>query len=165
MPKKSAYDREKAVAYAHAWAYGRNPAYYNYDSLGGDCTNFVSQCLYAGAGVMNYDGLKGWYYNGANSKSPSWTGVEFLRNFLVRDTDSVGPYAAEVGFDDIMPGDVIQMAFDGGTFQHSLFVVEVGEKKNAGVVLVASHSDDQDDNPLNTYEYRKIRYLHILGVR
>ncbi|MEG0115374.1 MAG: amidase domain-containing protein, partial [Hydrogenoanaerobacterium sp.] len=48
------YDREKAIQYAHTWAYFRNPAYYNFEEIGGDCTNYASQCLYAGAGVMNY---------------------------------------------------------------------------------------------------------------
>ena len=35
------------------WALLRNPAYLDFHGLGGDCTTFVSQCLYAGAGVMN----------------------------------------------------------------------------------------------------------------
>ena len=39
------YDRAAAVLYAHRWAYGRNPAFYDYEELGGDCTNFASQCL------------------------------------------------------------------------------------------------------------------------
>ena len=34
------YDRSAAVLYAHQWAYGRNPAFYDYENLGGDCTNF-----------------------------------------------------------------------------------------------------------------------------
>ena len=42
------YDRRAAVLYAHRWAYGRNPAFYDYEHLGGDCTNFASQCIYAG---------------------------------------------------------------------------------------------------------------------
>ena len=37
------YDRRAAVLYAHRWAYGRNPAFYDYEGLGGDCTNFASQ--------------------------------------------------------------------------------------------------------------------------
>ena len=37
-----AYDRKAAVEYARKWAYGRNPQYYNFDRLGGDCTNYVS---------------------------------------------------------------------------------------------------------------------------
>ena len=30
------YDRPAAVAYAHRWAYGRNPRYYDYERVGGD---------------------------------------------------------------------------------------------------------------------------------
>ena len=48
------YDRGAAVHYAHRWAYDRNPAYYDFSELGGDCTNFASQCLYAGSGVMDH---------------------------------------------------------------------------------------------------------------
>ena len=48
------YDRNAVVLYAHQWAYGRNPAFYDYEHLGGDCTNFASQCVFAGSGVMNF---------------------------------------------------------------------------------------------------------------
>lgn len=43
------YRRLNAVLYAHRWAYGRNPQFYDYEAIGGDCTNFASQCIYAGA--------------------------------------------------------------------------------------------------------------------
>ena len=55
------YNREQAIDYAKKWAYKRNPRYYNYDPLGGDCTNFISQCVYAGSKVMNYNKVYGWY--------------------------------------------------------------------------------------------------------
>ena len=42
------YNRRAAVAYARRWAFARNPKYYNFDKLGGDCTNFASQCIYGG---------------------------------------------------------------------------------------------------------------------
>lgn len=158
------YERSKAVEYAVRWAYDRNPRYYDYEKLGGDCTNFVSQCLYAGAGVMNYAPVLGWYYINANDKSPSWTGVEFLRDFLVRKGGGPGPYAIEAAMAEMMPGDVIQLSFDGVRFQHSLFVVETGALKSAGDILIASHSDDQLYTSLGTYTYAKIRFLHILGV-
>ena len=48
------YDRNNAVEYAKRWALSRNPRYYDFHGIGGDCTNFASQCIYAGAGVMNY---------------------------------------------------------------------------------------------------------------
>ena len=43
-----AYSRSDAVAYAHRWAFSRNPKFMNYDRFGGDCTNFISQCIHAG---------------------------------------------------------------------------------------------------------------------
>ena len=78
------YDRQAAVAYAHAWAYGRNPAFYDYERIGGDCTNFASQCVYAGSGVMNFTPTYGWFYIDANNKAPALTGVEFFYNFMTR---------------------------------------------------------------------------------
>ena len=31
------FSRERALAYAHRWAFGRNPEYLAFDRLGGDC--------------------------------------------------------------------------------------------------------------------------------
>ena len=89
--QKIIYNREKAVAYAEKWALSRNPQYYDFDSLGGDCTNFISQCLYSGAGIMNYAPTFGWYYNSLNDRSPSWTSVEYLYNFITSNK-SAGPF-------------------------------------------------------------------------
>ena len=47
------YDRTRALAYAERWALDRNPLFYNFTGVGGDCTNFVSQCVLAGCCVMN----------------------------------------------------------------------------------------------------------------
>lgn len=50
----AAYNRDAAVSYAKNWAYSYNYQYYpNLDAMGGDCTNFVSQCLYAGGMSMS----------------------------------------------------------------------------------------------------------------
>ena len=72
------YRRLRAVLYARRWALGRNPAYYDYSDLGGDCTNFVSQCVYAGCGVMNYTPDFGWYYRTPEDRAPAWTSVAFF---------------------------------------------------------------------------------------
>ena len=156
------YDRDAAVAYAHRWAYGRNPRYYNYDDLGGDCTNFASQCLYTGAPVMNHTPMFGWYYYDANHKAPAWTGVEYLYNFLTRDKPSLGPFAKEVMLRELLPGDIVQLSFNGALFQHSPIVVQAGE--NASDLLLAAHTDDADHRPLDTYPYVLARFLHISGV-
>ncbi|MDE6790670.1 MAG: amidase domain-containing protein, partial [Clostridia bacterium] len=68
------YDRRAAVAYARRWAFSRNPNYFDFSNLGGDCTNFASQCVYAGSGIMNYTPVFGWYYISADNRTASWTG-------------------------------------------------------------------------------------------
>ena len=65
------YDRAAALAYARKWALGRNPAYYDFSRIGGDCTNFASQCIFAGAGEMNFTPTFGWFYRSANDRTPS----------------------------------------------------------------------------------------------
>ena len=47
------YRRERAVEYARRWATMRNPVFYDFPEIGGNCTNFVSQALYAGSCRMN----------------------------------------------------------------------------------------------------------------
>lgn len=158
------YDRSVAVMYAHRWAYGRNPKYYAYENLGGDCTNFASQCLYAGTGVMNYTPTFGWYYIDANNKAPAWTGVEYFRNFLLRDQISPGPFALETDLSGLLPGDFIQLNFNGTGFSHTPIIVAVGQPVAPGNVLLAAHSYDTDFRPLSTYSYQDIRFLHILGA-
>lgn len=158
------YDRNAAVRYAHRWAYSRNPAFYDFSELGGDCTNFVSQCIYAGSGVMNFTPTFGWYYINANEKAPAWTGVPYLNNFLLRDALSVGPKAEQVGLEGLEPGDVIQLSFQGIAYQHTALVVSITDLPSPDTILVAAHSVDVDYRPLSTYDYQQIRCLHIIGT-
>ena len=153
------YNRMTAVSYAHFWAFRRNPAYYNFDSIGGDCTNFASQVLYAGSGVMDYRLVYGWFYRSTNDRTASWTGVEYLYNYLVRSEETPGPIAVEVTEREVEPGDLIQLSFSGINYQHCPVVVATGQE-----ILVAAHSEDSDYRPLSTYIYKTARYLHILGV-
>lgn len=159
------YDCQAAVAYAHRWAYRRNPDFYNFDKLGGDCTNFASQCLYAGSGVMNDTPTFGWYYYSRNSRAPAWTGVPFFYNFLTRTRESPGPVGREAGPDQVRPGDFVQISFAGGVFSHNPVIVAVEGQPVPENILVAAHTEDADWRPLSTYPIREVRFLHILGVR
>ena len=143
------YKRDDSVKYAKKWAYLRNPKYYNYDAIGGDCTNFVSQCIYEGCKVMNYDKINGWYYKKAYDKSPSWTGVEFLYKFLINNK-GIGPFAKKCNIEDVEIGDIIQLSFDGIKFSHTLFIVE----KIDNNIYVATHTFDSYGRNLNTYSYK-----------
>lgn len=155
----SFYDRAAAVTYARKWALGRNPAYYDFDPIGGDCTNFVSQCLFAGAGVMNYTPVFGWFYLSLHHRAPAWTGVEFLRNFLTGN-EAAGPFASETSVEKLEKGDVIQLGSETGIFYHSLLVTETQP-----AILVCAHTFDALDKPLDAYYYDRARVLHVEGVR
>lgn len=157
------YDREKAVSYAHRWAFGRNPQYYDFEYLGGDCTNFASQVLYAGAGVMNPTPTFGWYYYNLNDRAPAWTGVELLYSFLVNN-HGVGPAAVETDVSMVEPGDIVQLSFNGWIFQHSPIIVSVGERPSTSNILIAAHTFNADNYPVNNFAYVKIRFLHITHV-
>ncbi len=161
------YNREAAVQYAHKWAYGRNPAFYDYECIGGDCTNFASQCVYAGSGVMNFTKDFGWYYINANNKAPAWTGVEFFYNFMTRTAPTVGPVAVDASIGQLLPGDVVQLSFSGDTWEHSPVVVKLLRipALQPADVLIAAHSYDSDNRPLSSYDYMGIRFLHFTGVR
>ena len=158
------YHRYAAVYYAHRWAYGRNPLFYDYEKIGGDCTNFASQCLYAGAQTMNYTPDFGWYYIDANNKSPSWTGVDYFYQFLTREEESVGPTAEECPMEEIQPGDFVQLSFNGEQWQHTPVVVYAKKPRLLSEILVAAHSYDADNRPLDTYNIQKFRFLHITGI-
>ena len=158
------YNRAAAVAYAHAWAYRRNPRYYNYEELGGDCTNFASQCLYAGSGIMNFTPTWGWYYLDGDGKAPAWRGVQYLWNFLTRTRQSVGPVGEACALEDLQPGDLVQLSFDGTTFGHTPFVIAVEQPVSPQTVFVAAHTQDADYRPLSTYVYQSLRCLRITGV-
>lgn len=158
------YDRAAAVAYAHKWAYRRNPLYYDFSDLGGNCTNFASQCLYAGSRVMNFTPTFGWYYISLNSRAPAWTGVNELYRFLVNNTGA-GPQAVETGLDEVDIGDIIQLRLrrGDGAFDHSPVVVDRGQN-TPDTILVAANSNDADYRPLSTYNYYGLRVLHIVNV-
>lgn len=158
------YDRQAAVRYAHRWAFGRNPKFYDYEELGGDCTNFASQCLYAGTGVMNYTPTFGWYYINANDKAPAWTGVPFFFNFMTRVEESPGPFGLEASMKMLQPGDFVQFRFSADRYGHTPIIVAIGDPPAPNNILVAAHSIDADFRPLDTYDYQEIRFIHILGA-
>lgn len=162
--KEIIYNREKVIEYAKKWAYDRNPQYYDFDNVGGDCTSFASQCIYAGAKVMNYSKQNGWYYISGNNKSPSWSGVEFLYNFLTQNK-SVGPYGYDVEQNKIELGDIAQLSFDGNKFSHSLVIVKIQYKKDLNQIFISSHTFDSFNKRISEYNFEKIRFIHIDKVR
>ncbi len=160
------YNRENAVLYARTWALSRNPLFADFTGRGGNCTNFVSQCLLAGSCAMEYSNPFGWFYLSEGERAPAWTGVEFLYDYLVGSGDypengnRSGPYGREVRMNRVQVGDVVQLAREGD-YYHTLLVTGF----DRGDILVSAQSDDALDRRLSTYNYEELRFIHIDGVR
>ena len=154
------YDREKAVAYARKYAFTQNSFFGNFAGIGGNCTNFVSQCIYAGGCVMNYRPTFGWYYISLDDRSPSWTGVEYFYNFITENVD-VGPFGRVIKSDEAEMGDVIQLGRETEGYYHTLLIVGFdGEDP-----LVAAQTDNAYARRLSSYDYDYSRFIKILGIR
>ena len=154
------YIRQNAVLYAKKYALVRNPLFYTFEGIGGNCTNFASQCVLAGSCTMNYAPIYGWYYLSINRRSASWTGVDFFYNFMTSNTD-VGPFGKEVDISLVEPGDLIQLKNSEGRFYHTLVVVRSEENE----IYICANSNDALERPLSSYEYESLRVIHIEGVR
>lgn len=154
------YQRAHAVEYARTWALSRNPLFSRFDRFGGDCTNFISQCIFAGCCIMNDTPTFGWYYRAPGDYAPAWTGVPYLYNFLIANMD-VGPIGTEIPVESAEMGDIIQLGRQDGTFYHTLIVTGMRD----GVPLICAHDNDALDRPLDSYTYDRARCVHIDGVR
>lgn len=112
---------------------------------------------------MNYN-QNGWFYKNGNNKSPSWSGVEFLFNFLTNNK-GIGPFGIEISKEGLELGDIAQISFDGQKYQHSLVIVNLEKPINLENILIASHTYDSYNKPISTYNFKKIRFIHIEKVR
>ena len=161
------YNRARAVEYARTWALGRNPLFVDFTGIGGNCTNFVSQCVLAGSCVMNYTPDFGWYYVSAEDRAPAWSSVEYFFDFITgvprfaSKNGGVGPYGRTVERSLAIPGDAIQYANREGDWYHTVLISDVRD----GEIYVCAQSDDALDRPLSSYNYASLRFLHIDGVR
>lgn len=77
-----AYSRTNAVNYANTYALSCNPNH-KYFTRGGNCTNFVSQCMYAGGvktdSTWNFtQGVVSTY----NTYTRAWTVADELKNYI-----------------------------------------------------------------------------------
>lgn len=140
-PRATAYRREEAAAYADRWWKEGNP---DFETFEVDCTNYVSQCLFAGGAPINYTGKRetGWWYKGYTGGrewwSYSWAVSDSLGRYLAGD-GSGGPRAELVERpEQLALGDIILYDWDGnGHFQHSTVVTAFDA---GGMPLVNAHT-------------------------
>ncbi len=159
------YNRDLAIEYAYHWWNSYNPKFYNFENLGGDCTNFVSQCLWYGGIDMLYTPL-GWYYSNLNNRSPSWTGVDEFFNFATNNNDLYGVKAKVCYIDDLQIGDIVQMMQNNeNDYHHTMLVTKLIQNKYRTLddILITAHTYNVKDKILSSYNFKKIRFLKILN--
>lgn len=165
--KSVRYRREEAAAYADRWWNSYNPEFAVFDV---DCTNYISQCLFAGGAPINYTGRRetGWWYKGyVGGKewwSYSWAVSNALSAFLAASTWGTRGELVERP-EQLMLGDVIFYDWDGdGSFQHSTIVTafDAGGQPlvNAHTVSSRHRYWDYRDSYAWT-ENTAYRFLHI----
>lgn len=153
MFRNNNYNRQKAVQYAVQYALTPNPSYRffaTHGEGGGDCTNFVSQCLYAGAAPMAFSSERPWWYNKKKTYnnrddlwSNSWTVAGSLYWCLkVRAKNNIpGLKGFEVeDIDSLELGDIIQYENFSGKIYHSAIITDFTIEKGAKFPLISQHT-------------------------
>lgn len=169
--RESIYIRMNAVRYAKTYALSPNPSfkYFKvYETLGGDCTNFTSQCLLAGGAPMTYNSEYAWWYNKSvtyDTKDDSWSIPWAVAHSLYwtlkvnQQYSNFGIKGLEVNdVSTLELGDLIFYEGDKGTIYHSAIITSFS---NSGP-LISQHTFDALNIPyLKTWKARRIHFIKI----
>ena len=132
------YDYAGMATYAEKYWKNYNPAYRSFNSVGGDCTNYLSQSLKAGgwATVAGSDEEYGTWNYTASTQTDTWVGVNewsWFTQTAKRSTPLANVYQMDIG-------DVMQMDFDkDGSKDHSMIT---SYRSASGVPYVTYHDTD-----------------------
>ena len=85
-----------------------------------------------------------------------------MYNFLTTN-NGYGPRGIEVSQNGIEVGDIVQLSFNGSTFEHSLLVIDItGPSLND--IAIAAHTYDVLGKKVGEYNFSKYRFIHIENV-
>ena len=163
------YDRISAMEDARRWALSRNPRFKDYENWGGNCTNYISQCINAGKIPMDNRGnniMKQWYWYEDNKRTPSWTSSQLFFEYCINnnkeDTENFGIYAVETSYDKLELGDIVQLVENNKAY-HTMIITNILLNNNEIYdYLICQNTYDLLDYPLSL-KVGERRYLKILG--
>ena len=172
LPKAAAttsYSGSSAATYARTYALSYNTNYPSYALSGGDCTNFVSQCLYAGGIPMNgsnsstgtYNSTTKWYcictvseYHGnyehrEYAVTTSWIRVSDFNTYMTTVASSkTTKTSISTLYYGCSVGDVVQLANKTtGTPYHTIII----SKRDSSTAYFCGHSYNRKDASIYTY--------------
>lgn len=149
------YNRSDAVRYATKYALVWNPSFRDFNNM--DCTNFVSQCLFAGGWPMMEWPLNWWSTDSESSKA--WASASLFGKYMQEYR-----IAVECKREELAPGDILTNAKPGNDFNHFMFVTGIGGGSKRDV-FYSAHSYKklnyslamiQDENPGLPFRYWKV---------
>ena len=183
------YNRNAAYDWAHTHWNNYSKAYVNLGDQkweGGDCTNFVSQCLKAGGANNDKTGKYQWYYDSKNNITAqndsypwTWSTARGLNYIILGNykTNEYGPkgtekvitgdseYNSSIG-KYILLGDIIQYQWKPNlNITHSALIVDMvyNSSKERYEPVIAEHTYDSWYTPWTNNAY-KTHFIHIEGV-
>ena len=159
------YARRDAVQYARRWALSRNRAYNDFTKGGGDCMNFVSQCLYAGGLPFKNNGFEWHGLRGGSSFS--WRGVDSFLKLLKNYQQFGSPrleFSCEETPESLKAGDLVFTVAEGvpGDIERNPSHVAILSRDYAdrGKLVVCGHTVDQLD-AVKRRDDTRCTYIHI----
>ena len=144
---KTGVDREMQYAFQHWTAAPYNSAYYDFNAVGGDCQDFVSQSLLAGGLATSTN----WFYDSESSHSESWGYAPTFNDYL-EDTPSLGftKLAADQR-SQLAIGDLAYFDWNNnGVPDHVMIVSGVSTVNGVTKVTLVGHNRDSDYRDLDT---------------
>ena len=127
------YSPDGAAAYADTYWSNYNPAYSDYNSIGGDCANFVSQAIHAGGMPMDED----WFWRSYGDRSSSWAYVPAQRSYFA----AKGKLIDNPSSSQILKGNPVWY-YNSSSGRYSHAAICVGTN-SAGTPIVDAHNNDR----------------------
>ncbi len=154
IPYAANYNREAAVGYARRYAENRNTAYHDWShrELGGDCTNFLSQVMYAGGWKyaepvletpLSRRSSEYWYHRTDDPSTSAWSWVN--ANTWASFAKKAGRVEKVKYLSDVGLGDIVQM---GDTVERTKFHSMIVTGFDSQGPLLSYHTGNTLDRPL-----------------